>query len=356
MKTVRPVSSPWSVRWREFCQGAMPWCVFVGVGLAVAQLWNRSAGRMAIVGRVEAIHYSVSSPRAGQISTFGADLLQRVKKGEVLATILPLDLGAITARLNANVDLLKAQLTQSVDRNLIDFHQFRLEWMRNSVELSSSRIELQFAESNLERAGALFGTSIVSEAEFQLRKTRRDSLRDRVAALLKINQDLESEIERLRPETPQAESVSERAISAAIRAQNEELKAIEDSCALRAPVDAVVATINKRLGENLGAGEALMILGSVRPTRIVAFVRSPSGVQVTVGDRVEVTRRDAEHRVFEAKVQTVGAQLEPIDPVLVPIAPNQRAPEVGLPFLIELPSGADFAPGEVVNIRWLGKT
>jgi multidrug resistance efflux pump len=118
---MRPVSSPVAVRWREFCHSTLPLVVFVAVACAVAYLWEKHPGRASLVGRVEAVHTTVSGPRAGRIEWVNSDLLQQVKKGDVLAKVSPYDTAAVVARLHAHVDLLRAQLLQNTDRHLIDY-------------------------------------------------------------------------------------------------------------------------------------------------------------------------------------------------------------------------------------------
>jgi multidrug resistance efflux pump len=329
------------------------------VGCAVGYLWEKQPGRASLVGRVESVHYTVAAPRAGQVELVKGDFLQTVRKGEVLAKISPHDLGAVVARLHAHVDLLRAQLLQNTDRQLIDYQQFRLEWMRNNVDLSSAKIELELAEYNLQQAGTLVGTSIVSQAEFQLRKTRRDALKTRVDALAKINADLEGETELMRASLPvkanPAESPYEKAITAAMHAQSEELKSIEQSCTLVAPVDGMVVSVLKHPGENLVAGDAVLVMGTLQASRIVAYMRQPLGVPLQPGDRIEVGVRDARRMVFESKVAGVGAQLEAIDPSLLPLSADKKNPESGLPFLVEIPSGTRLVPGEILSLRWLGR-
>lgn len=347
-----PVSSSLSVHWRRFSQRVLPGVLFVSVAAMVAVLWRKNLGHPVIVGQAEALHASVTTLHPGTLAVLNVDVLARVEKGAILAQVAPSELAAVNAKLAANIDLLRVQLIQSSDRNTLSYQQLRLEWMRNAVELATAKIDLQLAEANSDRAGALFSTSIVSETEWQTRQARRDSLKERVAALTKIAAELESEIRRLQPMSGSGEAGMDRAISSAIKAQEEELKSIADACTLRAPVDGVITAINRRPGENVTAGESILVLGALTSSRILAYRRQPLDSKMKVGDRVEVATRNASHQSAAARILSIGTQLEPIDPSFLPLSSmNLRVVERGLPMFIEVPETLSLAPAEMVTIR-----
>ncbi len=349
-----PVSSPLPVRLKEFCQGRLPLLVFILVGIGVSALWRKTTAQTGMIGRAEALHSKVTALRAGTIDSLHVELLQRVTKGDVLARIAPLDLDAVTLKLASNIEVLRAQLLQTSDRNTLNYQQLRLEWMRNDVELASAQIELQLAESNFERAGALFGNSIISEAEVQARQARRDTLRDRVRSLGKIAVDLQKDIKNLEPQGADGESVPDKAIAAAVAAQAAELNVIAESCILKAPMDGVVSTIVKRPGENIAAAEVALVLGALSPRHVLAYAQHPLSSLIKAGDPVDIIRRTPGEPPAKSRITNIGTLLEPIDPTLIPYIPRtQQTAEYGLPFLVEIPSGVTLAPAELVSIRWL---
>jgi len=348
-----PVSSPPLVRFREFCQSRLPLVVFIFVGAGVFGLWGKTTTGTHMIGRAEALHSKITAARAGTIASLHVDLFQRVGQGEVLAQITPLDLDAVSARLASNIELLRAQLLQTTDRNSLNYQQLRLEWMRNDVELSAAQIELQLAEANLERAGALFGSRIISEAEVQARQTRRDTLKDRVRSLGKITVDLQAEIKKLEPQAGGGESASDKAIAAALASQAAELKMIADSCVLKAPMDGIVSSINKRQGENIAVSEVALTVGALSPRHILAYAQHPLNSVLKAGDPVEIFRRNPGVPAEKSRITSLGTLLEPMDPSLIPFVPrSQQTAEYGLPFLVEIPPGMVLTPAEVVNIRW----
>jgi multidrug resistance efflux pump len=269
----------------------------------------------------------------------------------VVAQLIPADLEVMTANLTLNVETLRAQLRQSADRNIVNYQELRLDWLRRNVELASARVEQQFAESEFQRYATLHTNHSVSDADFELRRSNRDVLQNKVIALERLSADLEKEIGRLKPADAE-QSPTDRAISAAMIAQQKQLEALAESANLRAPIDGVVAAINKRPGENAIVGDLVVTVGALQPSRIVAYVRQPLNTQLKTGDLVEVTTRTTHRVSTAAKVLQVGTQLELIDPSLLPPSTaNQRIAEYGLPVLVDLPPALALAPGEIVNLR-----
>ena len=61
--------------------------------------------------------------------------------------------------------------------------------------------------------------------------------------------------------------------------------------------------------------------------------------------RTRTTRR----KVSEAQIVKVGSQLEPVIPMLLPIAKSPV--ELGLPIALTLPPELELLPGEIVDIK-----
>ena len=349
MSTGAPVPSPPSVRWREFRHGVMPFVVFAVVLIATVLLWNHRIVRSSMVGQAEAVRTLVIAAKPGTVASLSVDLFQAVKKDDVVAHLIPEDLAAVTAQLTASVDRLRAELSQNVDRNVVNYQNLRLDWLRRSVELASTRAELQLAESEFQRYSALHANKTVSDAEFELRRSNREVLKDKVTGLERLTNELEGEITRLKPEA--GNSPVERAISAATEAQQKQLQALTNAATLRAPMDGVVASIQKRPGENAIPGDVVLTIGAQRATRIIAYVRQPLNLQPKIGDLIDVSPRSGTRRAAPARILQVGAQVELIDPALLPAnAANARVPEYGLPLLVEIPPALKLAPGEIVNL------
>ena len=335
---------------REFRQRVLPFAVFGVVLVATVLLWNRHQGRSSIVGQAEAVRAVVTATKPGSISELKVDLLQPVKRGDVVARLLPADVEAVTATLAADVEKLRAELLQTSERNIVNYQNLRLDWLRRNVDLASARVELQLAESDYQRYAALHANHTVSDAEFELKRTNRDALQTKVGSLEQLSAELEVEIAHLKPNSLEASPV-DRAVAAATVAQQKQLQALADAAVLRAPMDGIITAIQKRTGENAAPGDLVLTIGALKPTRIIAYVRQPLDTQLKIGDLVDVTTRTASRATARARVLQVGTQLEAIEPALLPPSmTSSRVVEYGLPVLVEIPAALNLAPGEVVSV------
>lgn len=349
MSTRSPIATPPSVHWREFRHRVMPYIIFALVALGTVLLWNQRIARSSMVGQAEAVRTLVVATHPGTIASLKFDLFQAVRKGEIVAQLVPANLGAVTAELKANVDELRARLTQDSDRFVINYQGLRLDWLRRNVELASARLELQLAESEYQRYAALHASKTVSDVDFELRRSNRDVLKDKVGGLERLSIELEVEIARLKPNA--RETPVDRAIAAATLAQRKQLQALSDAAILRAPMDGAIAALQKRPGETAVPGDVILTIGARQATRIVAYVRQPLNVQPKVGDMVDVSARTGTRRTAPARVLQVGTQLELIEPALLPASmSSSRVAEYGLPLLVEIPATLKLAPGEIVNL------
>jgi HlyD family secretion protein len=336
--------------WRDVRHEWLPYLVFGAVLLGTITLWRGHVGQAVLVGRTEAVRIPVGATHGGVVVRLNADLLQRVRRGDVLAEIVPADIEAVRAGLLANLESLRAQVLQGLDRNTVNFQQFRLDWMRRQLELAAARVDLQFADNEYRRAVTLHDQQILSDADFEAKRTVRDALQVKVDTLARIAAALEREIERAPGDRgPTEQSPAERAIAAGTVLLQKQLEAQAAATVLRAPADGVVLTIGRTPGENVAAGDPVVTLGAIRPTRIVAYERQPLRHPLHPGDRVHVRSR-ATHAVADARVLQVGTQLDPIDPALLPLTSSGRLAEAGLPLLIELPGQLALAPGEIVDL------
>jgi len=70
---------------REFRQRHLPFVVFGLVLIGTVFLWGKRDGRAVLVGHAETKHTVVSAAKPGTILALKVDLLERVKRGDVLA-------------------------------------------------------------------------------------------------------------------------------------------------------------------------------------------------------------------------------------------------------------------------------
>jgi hypothetical protein len=113
-------------------------------------------------------------------------------------------------------------------------------------------------------------------------------------------------------------------------------------------MDGVVTMLYKRAGEKVVRGDVIATISAPSATRIIGYLRQPVGTVPTTNDTVTVRTRAPKRQTASAQILRVGAQMEPINPVLVSTDPNHI--EYGLPILIKMPPGLQLVPGEVVDL------
>jgi hypothetical protein len=97
-------------------------------------------------------------------------------------------------------------------------------------------------------------------------------------------------------------------------------------------------------------GELILTLSGNHPTRVVCFIRQPISVDVRTNMTVEVRSRGRNREAAMGRVLSVGTQLEPISPQLLPRGTSSNVIEYGLPFLVSLPPGLGVLGGEAVDL------
>jgi multidrug resistance efflux pump len=346
----RPLPTSPAVRVRDFRHRALPYLVFAAVLTTAVVIWNRRLGRPAMVGRTETAHVVVNARKSGVIVAIRFDLLQRVKKGDIIAELVPEDADVARAGLSSKLESTRAQLLQNRDRTTASFQQLRTDWLRQKIELAATQVDLQLAESEYERSTALHEERAASNPDLQAKSRNRDALRAKVENLTQLIAQLEPQVLKSpMSNTEDDDNPAERAVAAATVLMEKQLEAQADAAVVRAPMDGIISAINAHVGAELSAGDPIVTLGALRPTRIQAFVRQPLRLQFHAGDTVQITSRGT-RLTRPAKVLQVGAQLEPIETNLLPAVASSHNVELGLPLLIESPASLELAPGEIVNI------
>src|SRR2546421_8095674 len=126
-------------------------------------------------------------------------------------------------------------------RNHENYQQLRLNLLSQRVDLAGAQARLVFAENEFKRNEALFQQKIVSESEYDLAGDRRDALVAEVDERGKLVVEFKKPLRDMRPSVPPLQSpLIEDSISAAITAQEEQLRRIKGGATLRAPMDGIV--------------------------------------------------------------------------------------------------------------------
>lgn len=351
-----PIPTPPALRWREFRVRFLPVVVFMLALGGVALIWERNVSAPMFVGAVEGRSAQVASPYAGKIARLNVDRFQTVTKGTLLAVLLPDDPRTALAVIQSELDFLRAKLDSYLtrQRNATDYEKWRMDWLDQRVDLATARVNLQGARDELYREKSLHEQKLVSDEIYEQAVTLEGSLAAEVLERSNLVQVAEASLKQLGAASLQSQTNDFAATFAGLlQSEEQKLKAVAAAgtgpATLVAPMDGMVGAIYHQAGENISAGEPVLTITGMEPERIVAYLRQPVPFEPKVGEQVEVRTRTFQRQTSLARIQSVGAQFEPITNVLA-IARFGRTIDFGLPVAITLPPGLKLRPGEVVDL------
>lgn len=347
-----PIPTPRSLRWRNFRLQYIPVVVFL-LGLAAAAvILTKWVAPPTQVGEAEAIRTELRSAQAGRLIELKADLLQTVRAGEVLGSVIvnePRVMESSIAVIRAEIEVLRTTTSLTIE-------QLRLDWMNKRVQLVALQGQLQQAEATLARSTALHRTKLITDEEFEQARTTRDALVAQIKAQQELIHRLEPRADRAGDADPRAIPLASEGLRAAINQKEQQLRLIEAQLAplpLIAPIDGVVTTVWRRSGETVDTAEPILQITALGYQRIVGFLRPPIMVEPKPGMVVEVRTRTVQRQTGEALIAGVGQQYEPISPTLLAAMrlPVATVPtEYGLRVHVTAPTGLNIRPGEHVDL------
>lgn len=379
MSAPKPIPIPLGIRWREFRHRFVPALVFASVLCVSLLIWVRHAASPTLVGQVEAKRADVTTTRAGTIARLEVEKSSRVKANDPVAQVIITDrkvLDSSLAVIRAELDLLTAGQEPLVDleRNQLNFQSLRLDWLEQRTTLASSRVQLQYAQSEFDRVSRLRGkqndTAIASESEYDLAFRDMRAAKEDVAERTRLLEEIEASMQTLVSSNPNLSSVKPGdVLGAAIRLQEKRLQAAEAELSpitLFAPIDGVVSSIYRRGGENVSAGDPIMTITSIHSDEIVSYLIPPLGLEPEVGMQVQVVARTQKRERARARIIRVGEYMEAVFPALLSpsgssapglgtlaLDSGNRAVRLGIPIAISMPAGLNLRPGELVDLSLL---
>lgn len=373
-ETLTPIPTPTRVAFREFRIGFVPYVMFAAVLGLTAIVWRGYVGPSVLVGEAESVKAIVGSTTSGRILRLQVGALQKVTAGQTIAQVSPVEPRVLDAQIalsKARIDLIRAGISSDVRKeNLrVNLEKLRLDMMSKRVELVEARAKQTYAELELARVERLFagaattpgGTTLPVFSKADLDVARRDvsAYGSMVQELTRLVSEIESSIREMSSNEVKVDGELPMSVRSAINVEERTLDLLEAQIApqdLVAPFDGVVSVIHRQAGEIILAGEAILTVSKDKAARVVAFVRQPLNLDPQVGMKVHVRSRSGRHASAVGEVVSVGAQLEPVFPTLLPKnsggANSGGVPvEMGLPLLVSLPAELGIRPGELVDLN-----
>lgn len=360
MEKLTKIPSPPEVLFREIRIAVVPYIAFgVVLGLTVLT-WRGYVGPSGLVGEVEPVRSLVTAPQAGRLVALKVGLLDKVAIGQPIGEILPADPRALAAQLSlgrARIGYLKDALDTRLrqQNNEIAYLQLRLDWLNQRAELATLRAQQTYFRRELNRQESFQKDPSLFQRPAELDAARRDhdSLNAQIDERARLVSELETAITRLAPEEARLNEEAPAALRSALEIEERELGILEAQLGpitLVSPLGGTVSAVHRRAGEHVTEGELIVTLSGDQPTRVVGYLRQPLSLDLQPDMAIEVRARGRNREVGLGRVLSVGTHLEPILPELLPRGMSPGPTELGLPFLVSLPSNLKVVGGETVDL------
>jgi HlyD family secretion protein len=250
--------------------------LLVAAGAAGYGLWP-SEPAAPIVGVVRTTEIRVAPEVGGQLDAIRVRKGDRVRAGDVLATLSAIELSASVVQARA---ALKAA---SADRDNV-YAGVRAEEVASlAAAIDKAKSRLEYAQSQLAR------TSFLARSDTATQQALDQAENDVATARADIAEAKANHDAAVAGPTREERAIADAQVKAAASA----LAVIEqhlDKTILRAPADGVVSVIVAEVGENIRAGEPVLVIEEAGKRWLSFNVREDRLRGLTVGAKVGVVR------------------------------------------------------------------
>ena len=323
------------------------------------------AGLLFASGRIEGRITTLTPKTSAWVVRLHADEGQRVKAGQVLATLddqaqrerlrgAEESFAGLTERLRAA----DTQITMTERQVSLQVEQATAAVAEAETRVSRTRVSALQAQRDAERAGTLVGRELIAPqvAEHARLQAEVADHAAHEAEAARVTADKQLALARLRGEEL-ATLRAERAALARQRAQAEAQVAEQRSAVtdfvVRSPIDGTILTRTVERGERVSEGTPLFTLVDPERLYVKIYVPEPSIGKVALGQEARVSVDAYPGRAFPARVSKVSQEAE-----FTPKNVETREERVKLVFavevaLVENPGGV-LKPGMPADaiIRW----
>jgi HlyD family secretion protein len=253
--------------------------IVVAGGVGGYFLW-RPEPAPPVVGVVRATEVRVAPEVGGQLDAIKVKKGDRVRAGDIVAELSALELTAAVVQARAALD------AASANRDHVYAGVRAEEIEALAAEIAKAKSRLAYAEQQLERTTYLARTDIASQQSLDQAQNDVASARADVAEA-QANYDA----------AKAGPTKEERAIAdAQVKAATSALGVLErrlDKTILRAPADGVVSVIVAEVGENVRAGEPVLVIAETGKQWLSFNAREDLLHGLTVGAKVDIARPGA---------------------------------------------------------------
>jgi multidrug resistance efflux pump len=332
--------------------------LLIGGVAAAFGLRGATAGTIAARGLAEAVSVDVAPASVGRLSELLVSVGQPVKAGDVIARLDPQLLALQRQQTVAQRALLAAKLAAETSKEQDEVMRAEVWRLRTLAGSQKDRAALASLDKEVSRLSGLLADQLVKASEVEPRQRERDALAARVGIFDQAQKagqaGLDARDARARVDRQAVVQVRVAPLAQALEVNLAALAQIELQIAaltLRAPADGVVAAINRRPGEMLQAGEAVVSIVSHRPGIFEVYLPARGLDVPAVGAPASVSRLGAFAREVKGRVIEVAPTIAEM-PARLRTSPN--VPLWGRRILVDT-SGSDvmrlIPPGEEIRTR-----
>ena len=250
----------------------------IAVAAGVGGYWlSRPESTPPVVGVVRATEVRIAPEVGGQLTAIKVRKGDRVRAGEVVAELSAIELTASVGQARA------ALAAATADRNNV-YAGVRAEQIASmAAEIDKAKSRLEYAEQQLSRTDILARSDNASQQALDQAQNDAASARADVAEA-QANHDA-----AVAGPTNEERAIADAQVEAAASA----LAVLErrlDKTVLRAPVDGTVSVIVAEVGENIHAGQPVLVIEASGKQWLSFNAREDTLDGLTVGSKVDVKR------------------------------------------------------------------
>lgn len=368
----------------------LPVCVWLTAVAGVIFLYSYRYRSITFKGMAMASEQRLSAPESGFIRSLNVELLEFVRKGDVLAVVElgnPLQhdyLKALTEarkatarlevqRLEAELDAAHEQILSDLEteknNRLADYSDLalvaeraHLDWLSIKTELQLDRGRLASLELERKAVKDLFERRAVHRYEKKKIEADYTALAEKVAGLEKEESQARENLTEARQRLAQFNLAKGERSSidkfiepyrrelAVQEGRLEELFVPVKHLELHARFDGVVSAINVSEGQGFQAGDLLMTLSPPEAEYIVGWIDPERAGDIYSNHSVEIVSHEAPRQKIMSEISVVGSSVERLPEQLWS---SQNSPRWGLPVKISVPQGSRLANNQVVGLKGL---
>src|SRR6476661_630988 len=248
--------------------------VLVAAGVGGYLLWRRPDAS-PIVGVVRATEVRVAPEVGGQLTAIKVAKGARVRAGEVVAELNALELTAAVAQARAEL----AAASASRDHVYAGVRDEEIAGLASEIDKAKSR--LAYAKQQLERAAYLARTDTATQ------QTLDQTQNDVASSSADVAEAQANHAAAVAGPTKEERAIADAQVKAAAAA----LAVLErrlDKTILRAPADGIVSVVVAEVGENIHAGQPVLVIEAAGKQWLSFNAREDLLHGLTVGSKVDV--------------------------------------------------------------------